>query len=291
MTRQLSHHLVYNCISLLVLTVYELRHLLVDCLCTHWLTYNWSLQNLGKQIDHKALPEMLSSNGDIHSCKVTKNASAHSKAYGFVQFSGEVTGQAAIAELDRIIGKFSGVITKLNDIIGEFNGIVRELNGLLLKGKQVNMESSLTKEIELLADKANFTAVFVKNFCQSTTEEDLKKIFGEFGFVTDTVVMRNGDGTSKCSGFVNFKNAEDAARAVESLHHQRFDKNKWYSGTAQTKLERELELKNSFEQIVKEAVDKQSNLYVKNLNKSIGDEKNLKELFSSFGLVTSCKVG
>lgn len=43
---------------------------------------------------------------------------------------------------------------------------------------------------------------------------------------------------------------------------------------------------------MKETVDKYQgvNLYVKNLEDSIDDDK-LKELFSEFGTITSCKVG
>ena len=50
-------------------------------------------------------------------------------------------------------------------------------------------------------------------------------------------------------------------------------------------------MKQRFEQSMKEAADKYqgANLYVKNLDDSIGDEK-LKELFSPFGTITSCKV-
>ncbi|XP_042066789.1 polyadenylate-binding protein 2-like isoform X2 [Salvia splendens] len=233
------------------------------------------LQNLGKENGHKAPSETFSSGGDSHSCIITKeDASAHSIDYGSVQVFGEVTGQEAIGEHDSIIEKLSNVTMKLNGLVGELNGIVRELNGLLLNGKQVHMESSLTKQMELLVDKANSTIVFVKNFGQSTTEEDLKKTFGKLGSVTDAGVMRNEDGASKSFGFVKFKNAQDAARAVQSLNGQRFDEKKWNSGTAQTG----------------DSVDKQYNLYVKNLNDGISDEKKLKELFSSFGLVTSCKV-
>lgn len=226
---------------------------------------------MGKENGHQAPPETFSSEGDI----VTKDASAHSIDYGSVQLFGEVTGQEAIGEHDSINEKLSNVITKLNGLVGELNGIVRELNGLLLNGKQVHMESSLTKKMELVVDKANSTIVFVKNFGQSTTEEDLKKTFGELGLVTDAGVMRNEDEASKSFGFVKFKNAQDAARAVQSLNGQRFDEKKWNSGTSQTG----------------DSVDKQYNLYVKNLNDGISDEKQLKELFSSFGLVTSCKVG
>lgn len=60
---------------------------------------------------------------------------------------------------------------------------------------------------------------------------------------------------------------------------------------AQKISERWLVLKGQFEQSMKEAVDKYQgvNLYLKNLDDIIGDEK-LKELFSEFGTITSCKV-
>lgn len=290
---------LYDLISFLVLTVYEFHHFVVHFLCcSHWSTYNWSMQNSGKEIDHNALPEpeMFSSSEGIHSCKVASHASGHSKGYDFLQFAGEATGQEG-GELYRIIREFTVVISKLNSNIGKLNGTVGELNGnvmklngLLLNRKQVNMESALTKEIELMVDRANLTDVFVKKLSELTTEEDLENFFDEFGLVTDAMVMRNADGTSKCFGFVSFKNAEDAARAVESLNGQRFDKTKWFSGKAQKKLGSELEQKNSFEQLVKEAVDKRCNLFVKNLDFSIDDEK-LIELFSSFGSVTSYRVG
>ncbi|GAY33851.1 hypothetical protein CUMW_282240, partial [Citrus unshiu] len=105
------------------------------------------------------------------------------------------------------------------------------------------------------------------------------------------IVMRDGDGKSKCFGFVNFENADDAAKAVEALNGKKFDDREWYVGKAQKKSEREQELKGQFEQAMKETVDKFQglNLYIKNLGDSIDDEK-LKELFSEFGTITSCKV-
>ncbi|KAI3445962.1 hypothetical protein Pfo_002627 [Paulownia fortunei] len=225
---------------------------------------NIYIKNLDKEIDHKALHETFSSFGNILSCKVAVDASGQSMGYGFVQFVSEESAQKAI----------------------------EKLNGMLLNEKQVYVGPFLRKqEREMSVDKAKFTNVFVKNLSELVTEDDLKKIFGEFGLITSTVVMRNEDGTSKCFGFVNFENAEDAARAVESLDGQKFDNKEWYVGRAQKKSERELELKHRFEQSVKEAVDKSqgSNLYVKNLDDGIGDEK-LKELFSPFGSITSCKV-
>lgn len=163
---------------------------------------------------------------------------------------------------------------------------------MLLNDKQVYVGPFLRKqEREMASDKAKFTNVFVKNLSESTTEEDLKNIFVQFGPITSAVVMRDADGTSRCFGFVNFESADDAAQSVESLNGQTFDNKEWYVGKAQKKTERELELKVRFEQSVKEAADKSQglNLYIKNLDDSIGDD-NLKEMFSPFGTITSYKV-
>ncbi|KAL2545105.1 Polyadenylate-binding protein 8 [Forsythia ovata] len=92
--------------------------------------------------------------------------------------------------------------------------------------------------------------------------------------------MRDADGKSKCFGFVKFENADDATKA-------KFGDEEWYVEKVQKKSERKQELKSRFEKNTKEAVDKYQgvNLYVKNL-----DDGKLKELFSEFGTIMSCKV-
>lgn len=138
---------------------------------------------------------------------------------------------------------------------------------------------------------AKFNNVFVKNLAESTTEDHLTKKFGEFGKITSTVVMRADDGKSKCFGFVNFENPDDAAQAVIKLNGITFDEKEWYVGKALKKYEREVELKGKSEPSNKEIVNKYQglNLFLKNLDDSIGDEK-LNEMFSEFGTITSCKV-
>ncbi|CAL0312136.1 unnamed protein product [Lupinus luteus] len=225
---------------------------------------NIFIKNLDRAIDHKALHDTFSSFGSILSCKVATDSSGNSKGYGFVQFDNAESAQKAI----------------------------EKLNGMLLNDKQVYVGPFLRKqEREGSADKAKFNNVFVKNLAESTTDDELKKVFGEFGPITSAVVMRDEDGKSKCFGFVNFENTDDAAQAVEALNGKKFDDKEWYVGKAQKKSERDHELKLKFEQSMKEAADKYqgANLYVKNLDDSIGDEK-LKELFSPFGTITSSKV-
>uniref|UniRef100_A0A7N0T425 RRM domain-containing protein n=1 Tax=Kalanchoe fedtschenkoi TaxID=63787 RepID=A0A7N0T425_KALFE len=225
---------------------------------------NIFIKNLDKSIDHKALLETFSSFGNILSCKVALNFFGQSKGYGFVQFDNELSAQTAIDKL----------------------------NGMLMNDKQVFVEPYVRKqERESALDKSKFNNVFVKNLSQTATEEDLQKVFGEFGSISSVAVMKDGEGKSRCFGFVNFENAEDAAKAVGALNGKTFDDKEWFVGKAQKKSEREVELRGRFEQSRKETVDKTYglNLYIKNLDDSIDDEK-LKELFSEFGTITSNKV-
>ncbi|CAN1323979.1 Polyadenylate-binding protein 2 [Linum perenne] len=225
---------------------------------------NIYIKNLDKAIDHKALHDTFSTFGTILSCKVATDASGQSKGYGFVQFD---TDEAAKNAIDK-------------------------LNGMLINDKQVYVGHFVRKqERDSSLSNTRFNNVFVKNLSESTTDEDLKNVFGEYGSITSAVVMRDGDGKSRCFGFVNFENADDAAKAVEALNGKKIDDKEWFVGKAQKKSERELELRGRFEQSIKESVDKYQglNLYIKNLDDSISDEK-LKELFSEFGTVTSCKV-
>ncbi|KAL4353474.1 hypothetical protein GQ457_06G012700 [Hibiscus cannabinus] len=52
------------------------------------------------------------------------------------------------------------------------------------------------KETHLVARQI-LTIVFVKNFSESTTDEDLNKIFYGFGPITSVVVIRDADGKAK----------------------------------------------------------------------------------------------
>ncbi|PKA65835.1 Polyadenylate-binding protein 2 [Apostasia shenzhenica] len=225
---------------------------------------NIFIKNLDKAIDNKALHDTFSAFGTILSCKVATDPSGQSKGYGFVQFDQEQAAQNAI----------------------------EKLNGMLLNDKLVYVGPFLRKqERDNSANRTRFNNVFVKNLSSLTTEEDLTRIFGEYGKTTSVVVMREADGKSKCFGFVNFENSDDAAQAVLELNGKKFDDKEWYVSRAQKKAEREQELKVRFEQSMKDTADKYqgNNLYLKNLDDSIGDEK-LKELFSVFGTITSCKV-
>ncbi|KAF9593645.1 hypothetical protein IFM89_024462 [Coptis chinensis] len=188
-------------------------------------TANIFIKNLDKAIDNKALHETFSSFGNILSCKIATDTSGQSKGYGFVQYDNEESAQNAL-----------------------------KLDGMLLNDKAVFVGPFLRKqERDNTVNKEVFKSVFVKNLSESTTDEDLMKVFGEYGTIDTATVMRTDDGKSKCFGFVNFENPDNASKAVEALNGKKFEEKEWYVGRAQKKFEREIELKERF-QSMKEVV-------------------------------------
>merc|ERR1712170_171510 len=75
------------------------------------------------------------------------------------------------------------------------------------------------------------------------------------------------------------------------LNGKEFGDRKLYVSRAQKKAERQAELKNKFEKLKQERIQRYQgvNLYVKNLDDSITDDI-LREHFSQFGTITSAKV-
>jgi polyadenylate-binding protein len=227
-------------------------------------TANIFIKNLDKSIDNKALHDTFSAFGAILSCKVATDGSGQSKGYGFVQFEQEEAAQTAI----------------------------EKVNGMLLIDKPVFVGPFVRRqERDQAGGASKFNNVYVKNLGENTNDEELRKVFGAFGGISSAVVMRDIEGKSKCFGFVNFEHADDAAKAVDALNGKKIDEKEWYVGRAQKKSEREAELRAKFEQERKERIEKYQgvNLYLKNLDDTIDDEK-LRELFAEFGTITSCKV-
>ena len=96
---------------------------------------------------------------------------------------------------------------------------------------------------------------------------------------------------SKGFGFVNFESADQAFGAVQALNNKEVEGKILYVGRAQKKQERESELRHAAEQRKAERISKYQgvNLYVKNLEDSIDDDK-LRDEFKSHGTITSCRV-
>ncbi|XP_040978197.1 polyadenylate-binding protein 1-like isoform X2 [Aquila chrysaetos chrysaetos] len=226
---------------------------------------NVFIKNLDDSIDNKALYDTFSAFGNILSCKVVCDENG-SRGYGFVHFE---THEAATRAIET-------------------------MNGMLLNDRKVfvgHFKSRKEREAEFGARAMEFTNVYIKNFGDDMDDDRLQEIFSKFGKTLSVKVMMDNTGRSKGFGFVNFEKHEEAQKAVADMNGKEINGRIVYVGRAQKRLERQSELKRKFEQIKQERVSRYQgvNLYVKNLDDGIDDERLRKE-FSPYGTITSAKV-
>jgi len=242
---------------------------------------NVFIKNLDKSIDNKAMYDTFSAFGNILSCKVAQDADGGSKGYGFVHFETEEAAMNAI----------------------------QKVNGMLLNEKKVFVGRFVPRkerEKELGEKAKKFTNVYIKNFGEDLGDEKLKEVFSKFGKITSYKVVKDRDvkgeegedvlesgpdGKNKGFGFVSFEDSESAEKAVDELNGVEMFGKTLYVGRAQKKAERQQELKKKFEQLKLERLNRYQgvNLYVKNLDDTIDDERLRKE-FAPYGTITSAKV-
>ncbi|KAH8790285.1 putative Polyadenylate-binding protein, cytoplasmic and nuclear [Hyaloscypha finlandica] len=228
---------------------------------------NVFIKNLDTAIDNKALHDTFAAFGNILSCKVAQDETGASKGYGFVHYETDEAASQAI----------------------------KHVNGMLLNEKKVFVGHHIPKkdrQSKFEEMKANFTNIYVKNIPVEVTDEEFRELFEKYGEVTSASLARDQEtGKSRGFGFVNFINHEHAAKAVDELNGKDFKGQDLYVGRAQKKHEREEELRKSYEAARIEKASKYQgvNLYVKNLDDEVDDEK-LRELFAPFGSITSAKV-
>jgi RNA recognition motif-containing protein len=66
--------------------------------------------------------------------------------------------------------------------------------------------------------------IYVGNLSYSTTEDDIRKAFGQFGTVDSAdVIMDRGTGRSKGFGFVEMSNDTEGQAAIDALNGKDLD--------------------------------------------------------------------
>jgi len=226
---------------------------------------NVFIKNLHKSIDNKSLFERFSSFGHILSCKVVTDENGVSRGYGFVHYERQEEAEQAIAQV----------------------------NGKDIEGKEVFVGHFIPKKDKIRSGEytEKFTNVYVKNLdTKKVDENELKTLFSKYGTITGAVIMRD-NGESRGFGFVNFSHPDEAKAAVAELNGREIHGKILYAGKAQKKSERQAELRHRFHQNPLDTPSQYQglNLYIKNLDDTIDDEK-LKSEFAPFGNITSAKV-
>jgi polyadenylate-binding protein len=226
---------------------------------------NVFIKNLDKSINNNVLFDTFSTFGKIMSCKVSQDSNGLSLGYGFVHFESE---DSAINAINKV-------------------------NGMLLNGKEVFVAKFVPKSQRQSTNKSkSFTNIYVKNLSQEYDDQMLRQLFEPFGNIMSTKVMTDANGKSRGFGFVSFDDSEMAENAVKQLNGKQMPNGKsLYVNRAQKKTERQEKLRQKFEKLNSKRLDdlKEVNLYVKNLDDSIDDQRLLQE-FSTFGTITSAKV-
>jgi len=225
---------------------------------------NVFVKNLSKDVDNKVLYDNFSTFGHILSCKISLDERGNSKGHGFVHFESPEAATAAVAGLNdkEILGKVWSVCP---------------------------FQSKKERTGETSEEK--WTNIYVKPLEKHFDEAKLRQLFEQWGAITSVVIMRDEKGESKGFGFINYEEHESAQKAVEALNDKDLEGTRLFVGRAQKKGEREKELKDMFSKIQTERQTKYQgvNLYVKNLDDTVDDEK-LRQEFSACGTITSAKV-
>ena len=123
--------------------------------------------------------------------------------------------------------------------------------------------------------------VFIKNLDKSIDNKAMYDTFSAFGHILSCKVVTDSDGSSKGYGFVDFETENDANVAIQKVNGMLLNDKKVFVGRFVSRKEREKELGEKAKNF--------TNVYVKNFGEEFGDDE-LRELFSQFGNITSCKV-
>lgn len=125
--------------------------------------------------------------GEIVECVILRNrATGVSKGSGFITFSSSDAAEKAIAALD---GKVS-----LDD-------------------------SNRTLAVRLAHNKESLPAkLFVGMLSNRSTEEDVQKLFSQYGEVMEVYIIKDNLGSSKGCAFVKYKTRAEANEAIASLN-------------------------------------------------------------------------
>ncbi|CAF4992729.1 unnamed protein product [Rotaria sp. Silwood1] len=225
------------------------------------------IENLDERIDDKLLYDTFSAFGNILSCKVMTEKNNQSKSYGFVYFE---TQDAA-------------------------DNAIKKVNGMSLADKKVHVSRLISSNQQVDVDGARqLTNIFINNFGNQLDEEKLREILSKYGKVLSCKIEYDESGHSKGFAFCSFENPKEAEEAVQNLNGYSIGDKQLWVGRFQMKSEQLSEITRKKDLQRQEYMNKYQNvnlynLYIKNLDDTIDDER-LKKEFSKFGTITSAKV-
>jgi len=149
---------------------------------------NIFIKNLPVNITHKEIFDLFKEYGKIYSVRLAQDYDNESKGYGFIQFYSKENSKRAIREM---------------------NNKIHKDHKLIVDAYRPEVKHSDT-----------YTNIYIKNLPSGlTTKEELEELFGEYGEITSSGIFpREYKGKVYYFGFINFKESENAARAVLEMN-------------------------------------------------------------------------
>jgi polyadenylate-binding protein len=120
--------------------------------------------------------------------------------------------------------------------------------------------------------------IFIKNLDKAIDHKMIYDTFASFGNILSCKVATDESGNSKGYAFVHYETSEAAQEAINKTNGKLLNGKKIFVGLFVAKKER---------QASQEAAPKWTNIFVKNIPKSIDTEAKLQGLFEKFGKITS----
>lgn len=130
--------------------------------------------------------------------------------------------------------------------------------------------------------KTGLSNIVVKGLPANIDNNEIKALFVNFGRITSIKVPTNEEGSGRGYAYVMFEKEESARKAVEDMNGVNIDSNNPSDTIA-------VERYKNPAAIREEAMRKFTNLYVKNLDKTV-DDVALQKRFEQFGPISSAKV-
>lgn len=157
------------------------------------------VKNFGEDMDDDKLRDMFEPFGKITSHKIlVKDDGETKRGFAFVSYECNDAAESACIALN---GK------EISD------GKIMYVGRSQMKGEP---RKSYNNNFEL--ENRQGLNLYVSNLDETLDKEDLRKHFSHFGTIASTKVIVDREGCSKGYGFVCFKSAKEASRAVDDLN-------------------------------------------------------------------------
>lgn len=185
---------------------------------------NCYVKNLPESIrTEEDLKALFAEFGEVDSPKLPLDENQKNKGFGFCSMK---THEQAVKAVEGLNGKV-------------IDGHTLNCNrAMLKKDREAFLKEQTERWRRANYEKYKGRNLYVRNFDETVTDEDLRNLFSQYGQVESVKVMRDQEGVSKKFGFVCFTSQEAAQECIKKSALLKFGDKQCYVALAMTKEER-----------------------------------------------------